>query len=71
MLFRSIKQSREFSLTVNSKLVWIQENYTPVMDQNGALYKIINIGFDISENKLKEAEMVKLISQLKDLKDKK
>ncbi len=70
-LHKGIKQSREFSLTVNSKLVWIQENYTPVMDQNGALYKIINIGFDISENKLKEAEMVKLISQLKDLKDKK
>jgi hypothetical protein len=41
------------------------------MDELGQLYKIINIGFDISENKRKEVEMASLINQLKDLKDKK
>ncbi|MGE0077883.1 MAG: PAS domain-containing protein [Bacteroidales bacterium] len=70
-LHNGLKQTRVFSLNVNNKEVWIQENYTPVMDENGSLYRIINIGFDITENKNKEIEMTNLINQLKDLKDKK
>lgn len=70
-LHKGIKQEREFSLNVNGKETWIKENFTPVMDEVGQLYKIINIGFDITENKQREVEMVSLINQLKDLKDKK
>ena len=70
-LHKGIKQTRVFSLNVGDKEVWIQENYTPVMDEFGQLYRIINIGFDITENKQREVEMTSLINQLKDLKDKK
>lgn len=70
-LHKGIKQTRVFSLNVGNKEVWIQENYTPVMDEVGQLYRIINIGFDITENKQREVEMTSLINQLKDLKDKK
>lgn len=70
-LHKGIKQEREFSLNVNGKETWIKENFTPVMDEVGQLYKIINIGFDITENKQREVEMISLINQLKDLKDKK
>ncbi len=35
------------------------------MDESGKLYKIINIGFDITENKNKEAELTKIIEQMK------
>ncbi|BDX37854.1 hypothetical protein CYCD_12090 [Tenuifilaceae bacterium CYCD] len=70
-IHRGIKQSRVFSLNKMDKEIWIQENYTPVMGEKGELYRIINIGFDITDNKHKEAELEKLINQLKDLKDKK
>ncbi len=64
-------QSREFSLTVNGRETWVKENFTPVMDDSGRLIRIINIGFDITENKMKEVEMEGIINKLKDLKDKK
>jgi len=59
------KQQREFSLTVKGETKWVLENFTPVMGESGNLYKIINIGFDITENKNKEAELTKVIEQLK------
>ncbi|NLI86777.1 MAG: PAS domain-containing protein [Bacteroidales bacterium] len=59
------KQQREFSLTVKEEVKWVLENFTPVMDESGKLYKIINIGFDITENKNKEAELTKIIEQMK------
>lgn len=70
-LHKGIKQTREFSLNVQGRETWVKENFTPVMDEFGQLFRIINIGFDITDNKQKEAEMSSLISQLKDLKDKK
>ncbi len=35
------------------------------MSEQGELYKIINIGIDITENKEKEFELNKVIEQLK------
>lgn len=67
-LQKGVKQQREFSLMVNQKEVWILENYTPVMDESGELFRVINVGFDITENKVREAEMTKLIEQFKKLK---
>lgn len=59
-------QTREFSLTVSGKVKWVLENFTPIMDENGQLYKIINIGLDITENKQKEEELNSIIAQLKE-----
>ncbi|MGD9977514.1 MAG: PAS domain-containing protein [Bacteroidales bacterium] len=67
-LQKGVKQQREFSLMVNQKEVWILENYTPVMDESGELFRVINVGFDITENKVREAEMTQLIEQFKKLK---
>ena len=58
-------QHREFSLKVNGKTVWILENFTPVMDEDGNLYKIINIGYDITANKVREQELNEEIELLK------
>lgn len=67
-LQKGVRQQREFSLMVNQKEVWILENYTPVMDESGELFRVINVGFDITENKVREAEMTQLIEQFKKLK---
>jgi len=64
-LHKGIKQTREFSLEVKGKTHWVLENYTPIMSEHGELYKIINIGIDITENKEKEFELNKVIEQLK------
>lgn len=64
-LHKGIKQTREFSLDVKGETHWVLENYTPIMDESGTLYKIINIGLDITENKRKEMELNAVIEQLK------
>jgi PAS domain S-box-containing protein len=64
-LLKGQKQTREFSLKVGDTVRWVQENYTPIIDQNGNLYKIINIGLDITESKQKEEELNKAIELLK------
>ncbi len=60
------KQNREFSLNVKGETKWILENFTPILDEKGKLYKIINIGYDITLNKQKEQELNNIISQLKE-----
>ncbi len=70
-LSNGIKQNREFSLIVEGKEVWISEVYTPIMNEHNQVTKIINIGFDISEIKIKEKEMAALVSELEALKKKK
>lgn len=64
-LHKGIKQTREFSLDVKGETRWVLENYTPIMDESGNLYKIINIALDITENKRKEMELNAVIEQLK------
>ncbi len=70
-IISGVKQKREFHLNVKGKDIYISENFIPIKDENGELVKIINIGFDITESKLKELEMNKLISELDQLKNKK
>lgn len=48
-------KTREFSLSVGNKTVWISEHYTPIKNSEGKVIKIINIGIDISSSK--EVEM--------------
>lgn len=57
-------QHREFSLNVKGKNIWISEHYTPIMDENGFVFKIINIGIDISQGKEVEKELRKKIDEL-------
>ena len=70
-LSKGIKQIREFSLTVNNKTIWISEHYIPIVNEHNQVTKIINIGFDITEIKQKELELIKLASELEALKRKK
>jgi methyl-accepting chemotaxis protein len=65
------KQSREFSLTIDDKEVWISEAYTPIINEHNQITKIINIGFNISEIKQKEKEMSALVAELETLRKKK
>jgi len=70
-LISGVKQKRDFNLTVKGKEIYITENFIPVKNESGTLVKIINIGFDITESKLKEKEMDRLIAELESLKNKK
>lgn len=65
------KQSREFSLKIDNKEVWISEVYTPIINEHNQITKIINIGFNISEIKQKEKEMSALVAELEILRKKK
>lgn len=64
-LHKGIKQTREFSLKVKDETRWVLENYTPIMDESGKLYKIINIALDITDNKVKELELNQIIEKLR------
>ncbi len=57
-------QQRDFSLNVKGKNVWISEHYTPIRDENGNVFKIINIGIDISQGKEAEKQLQKRIDDL-------
>lgn len=43
---------------------WISERYTPVKDENGKVYKIINIGTDITESKILENRLLEQRNEL-------
>jgi len=38
-------------ISKNKKYVWLQASYNPVFDKNGKVYKILKIGYDITELK--------------------
>ena len=52
-------KSKKFteSLQVKDQTVWLTQNYTPILDNNNKVYKILNIAIDISENKLLEKQL--------------
>lgn len=70
-LTKGIKQSREFNLKIEGKEVCISEHYSPIINEQEQVTKIINIGFDITAIKQKEAEMSALIAELESLRKKK
>jgi methyl-accepting chemotaxis protein len=59
-----LPQRREFSLFVKGKTVWISEFYTPIINENGKVSKVINIGIDITESKETEIRLQKIIKDL-------
>lgn len=50
----------------DNHIVWLNENYTPVLDQNKKLYKVLNIAIDISQTKIKQEEFRQLAKKLSD-----
>ena len=58
-------ESGEFCRTSkDNKVVWLQASYNPVFDGNGKVYKIIKIGYDITELKQQRVELDKLTLNL-------
>ena len=47
---------------------WLRETYTPINDQNGEPFKVINVAIDISEEKRKERQIEQLKEKLEKLK---
>jgi len=50
--------------TKNDDIVWIQASYNPVFDKSGKVYKVIKIGYDITEMKNQRTEIDKMTLQL-------
>lgn len=50
--------------TKNDDIVWIQASYNPVFDRSGNVYKVIKIGYDITEMKNQRTEIDKMTLQL-------
>ena len=50
--------------TKNGETVWIQASYNPVIDKNGKAYKVIKIGYDITEMKNQRIEIDRMTLQL-------
>lgn len=58
-------ESGEFCrISKDDKVVWLQASYNPVFDGNGKVYKIIKIGYDITELKQQRVELDKLTLNL-------
>lgn len=48
----------------DKKEVWFQASYNPVFDENGKVYKVIKIGYDITELKQQRIDLDKLTLNL-------
>ena len=58
-------ESGEFCRTSkDNKVVWLQASYNPVLDDKGKVYKIIKIGYDITELKQQRIDLDKLTLNL-------
>ncbi len=58
-------ESGEFCRTSkDNSLVWLQASYNPVFDEHGKVYKVLKIGYDITELKQQRIELDKLTLNL-------
>ncbi len=62
-------QRRLFKTETDKGTLWISEIYTPIKDIKGKPYKVINIGINISEQKVLEEKINLLQKEIKDLKN--
>ncbi len=46
------------SIVVEGKTIWLHQVYTPIVDANGEVYKILNLATDITESKELEQELL-------------
>lgn len=63
-LMNGVPQERVFSLKVGTDTKWVREHYNPIPDENGEIYKVITLGFDITAEKNFENEAEKLKNDL-------
>lgn len=54
-----------YLVDTGKKQVWLQENYTPILDNEGVPYKILDLAIDISESKQNEDELRKQTTEMK------
>ncbi|NOZ48344.1 MAG: GAF domain-containing protein [Chlorobi bacterium] len=57
-------QSRVFYDNFQGRDIWVLENYTPVLNDNGEVERILSIGTDITNIKMKELELQKQVDEL-------
>jgi methyl-accepting chemotaxis protein len=67
-LRNGIARRRLFRIKMKTGTLWISELYTPIKDNEGRPEKIINIGFNITEQKLLEQEIANLQEEIERLK---
>jgi methyl-accepting chemotaxis protein len=67
-LRNGVQRRRLFSTETKKGHIWISEIYTPISDNSGNFVKVINIGFDITEQKLLEEKILKLEEEVERLK---
>jgi methyl-accepting chemotaxis protein len=67
-LRNGVQRRRLFSTETKKGHIWISEIYTPISDNSGNFVKVINIGFDITEQKLLEEKILKLEEEIERLK---
>ncbi|HON18079.1 MAG TPA: PAS domain-containing protein [Salinivirgaceae bacterium] len=60
--------SQEFYSKYLGQDYWLYETYIPIFDQNGDPIKVINIAYDITEEKRKEQQLEKLKAKLERVK---
>lgn len=65
-----LSRKRMFKTETDMGTLWISELYTPIKDHTGKPYKVINIGFNISEQKALEKKIKILRKEIVELKNK-
>jgi len=53
-------RKRIFYIKIGDVERWLSETYTPILNKNGKPYKVVNIGIDITENKILEKKIKEL-----------
>ena len=62
---RGFSYADEIFFEKNNKTVWLSENYIPIIDEKERPYKVLNIGINITENKLQASELKDKVHRLK------
>ncbi|MFC2138084.1 PAS domain-containing protein [Bacteroidota bacterium] len=50
-------------LTIDSKEVWLNQTFAPILNNDGNAYKILNIAIDVTETKKQELQVEKLLEE--------
>ena len=58
-----ISKEEEFRL-FSGKEIWLQQTYTPIKNEDGQIYKILNIAVDITQAKLQQGNLEKQASEI-------
>lgn len=62
---RGFSYSDEICFENKEKKVWLSENYIPIFDEKQRPYKVLNIGIDITENRIQAEELIDKVNRLK------